>query len=157
MKTDILEYLDAGLDKLDDQYEIAIEWDKKNWVIEILFRLFIENKAQHTLIDQKSVESDFEVIEFIDGIALYNPAKGQVAEDDFLATFEIDGKKGVEKRLLDAILAYLPEVIEDTEDSLIDFMNDEEAEDFVSTFDETRFDDILSEFTDSTMIPYPKF
>lgn len=89
MKTNILTYLDDALTKKVSDYDVALDWDKKNHTIEIVLRLFAENKEKLTIDDATGVESEEEIIEFEDGILLFNPAKSKFNEADYLAFFTL--------------------------------------------------------------------
>uniref|UniRef100_UPI00292CA9AD DUF3013 family protein n=1 Tax=Enterococcus faecium TaxID=1352 RepID=UPI00292CA9AD len=52
-KKDLLTYLDEIIEKQVTDYDVALDWDTKNHTIEIVVRLFAENKAQFE-IDRKS-------------------------------------------------------------------------------------------------------
>ncbi len=50
-KKDLLTYLDEIIEKQVTDYDVALDWDTKNHTIEIVVRLFAENKAQFEIDD----------------------------------------------------------------------------------------------------------
>ena len=56
-------------------YDVALDWDTKNHTIEIIVRLFVENKAHFEIDDAEGVVSEEDVIEFEDGILIIQSTK----------------------------------------------------------------------------------
>ena len=84
-KENLLDYLDQAIEKTITDYDVALDWDTKNHTIEIIVRLFAENKAHFEIDDAEGVVSEEDVIEFEDGILLFNPQKSNFDEADYLA------------------------------------------------------------------------
>lgn len=72
-KMNLLAYLDEQIEKKINNYDIALDWDTKNHTIEIIVRLFAENNANLEIDDAEGIISEEEIIEFEDGILLYDP------------------------------------------------------------------------------------
>lgn len=147
-------YLDNYLNKKIPDYEIALDWDTKNHTIEIIFRLYAENKEQIEINDVDGVASD-EIIEFEDGILLYDPKKSQFDAEDFLVTIPYEGKKGLPENQLRGIVDYLKDVLDDGQSDLLDFLTSD-AEVFELTWDAKKFQSYIKEDPKS-YIPYPSY
>lgn len=159
-KETMLSYLDTQLTKKMDEYEVALDWDTKNHTIEVVIRLFAENKTQLTVDDAAGVTSEEEIIEFEDGILFYDQTKSKFDAEDYLATIGFEGKKGVTKAVINALIRYLPEVLTKGQDDLMDFLVAEEVEVFELEFDEAILDAYITEETDhakTTFLPYPSY
>ncbi|WP_430610294.1 DUF3013 family protein [Enterococcus sp. DIV0876] len=160
-KETILTYLDQRLTKQITEYDVAIDWDAKNHTIELVLRLFAENPAHQKIDDVQGVASEEEIIEFEDGILLYDPKKSTFDEADFLAVIPYEGKKGIKKALLDGLVDYLNEILSEGESDLLDFLNDD-AEDalFELKFDEHAWIEKVTKYQTKdgdTLIPYPSY
>lgn len=160
MKTNILTYLDEALTKKVSDYDVALDWDKKNHTIEIVLRLFAENKEKLTIDDATGVESEEEIIEFEDGILLFNPAKSKFNEADYLAVLPYEGKKGMAKAMLDGLVDYLKDVLDKGQSDLLDFLTDESAAVFELTFDYDVLFALMNSYkakNGDSYIPYPTY
>ncbi|HCE12827.1 DUF3013 family protein [Enterococcus sp.] len=160
-KETILTYLDQRLTKQITEYDVAIDWDAKNHTIELVLRLFAENPAHQKIDDADGVASEEDIIEFEDGILLYDPQKSSFNEADFLAVIPYEGKKGSRKALLDGLVDYMKEILSEGESDLLDFLNDD-AEDavFELRFDEQAWLEKVAKYQTKdgdTMIPYPSY
>jgi len=107
------------------------------------------------------VASEEDIIEFEDGILLYDPQKSSFNEADFLAVIPYEGKKGSRKALLDGLVDYMKEILSEGESDLLDFLNDD-AEDavFELRFDEQAWLEKVAKYQTKdgdTMIPYPSY
>ncbi|MGM0238817.1 DUF3013 family protein [Enterococcus sp. AZ103] len=147
-------YLDNYLNKTIPDYEIALDWDTKNHTIEIIFRLYAENKEQIEISDVDGVASD-EIIEFEDGILLYDPKKSQFDAEDYLATIPYEGKKGLPENHLRGIVDYLKEVLDDGQSDLLDFLTSD-AEVFELTWNTEKYQTYIKGDANS-YIPYPSY
>ena len=157
-KETMLTYLDAQLSKNLTDYEVAIDWDSKNHTIELIIRLWAENKDQLLLDDFAGIESEEEVIEFEDGILLYDPKKSQFDPDDYLATLAFEGKKGMKAEQLAGLVDYLKEVLDDGQSDLLDFLDlDNEEAVFELHFDQKRLEEYILKNANPRYIPYPSY
>jgi hypothetical protein len=149
-KTDFLKYLEEKIDNNNSDYDFALSWDKKNKRVELSARIFAENKVHLTIDDEFDTESSEEVIEFVDTVVFYDETK-EKAPEDCLAAIPYDGKKGVTRAQLDAVMTTLVETLDDGQSDLLDFVSDQ---DFVNNQDFVRNQEELaklSQMTDSEM------
>lgn len=157
-KETMLSFLDTQLTKKMDDYEVAIDWDGRNHTIELVFLLFAENKEQLLLDDAVGVESEEEVIEFEDGILLYDPAKSKIEKDDYLACLPYAGKKGMRQSELAGLVDYIKEILDEGQSNLLDFLEQEETEVFELTFDAERYAACVANYKGKDqLIPYPSY
>ncbi|MGM0214774.1 DUF3013 family protein [Enterococcus sp. AZ109] len=156
-KETMISYLDAYLGKKIPDYELNLDWDTRNRTFEIAFRLYAENKQQIELDDVDGVASEEEIIEFEDAILLADPEKSTVDPEEYLAVISYEGKKGMKKAQLKAVVDYLREVIEEGQSDLLDFLADD-SEDavFELTWSDEEFKKRIRT-NDETYLPYPKF
>lgn len=93
----------------------------KNHTIEIVVRLFAENKAQFEIDDAEGIVSQEPIIEFEDGVLLFNPQKSVFDERNYLAVIPYEGKKGLAKSVADSLVEYLNEVLAQGQSDLLIF------------------------------------
>lgn len=160
-KETMLTYLDQRLTKKITDYDVALDWDRRNHTIEIVFRLFAENQEQLQIDDVEGVASQEEIIEFEDGILLFDPQKSTFDESDYLAAIPYEGKKGIQQAILDGLVDYLKDVLDQGQSDLLDFLEeDSEAEVFELKWDHALLMDLMTAYQrrdGATMIPYPSF
>lgn len=156
-KETMLTYLDKQLTKKITEYDVAIDWDARNHTAEIILRLFAENNNGATIDDVEGIASEEEIIEFEDGILLFNPLKSSFDEEDYLVEIPFEGKKGIAKNVLDGLVDYLQEILDQGQSDLLDFLADEEEEVFELHFSEQKFQDYVDKYTDTSYLPYPSY
>mgnify|MGYP001220160665 CR=1 FL=1 len=157
VKETMISYLDAYLGKKIPEYELNLDWDTRNRTFEVAFRLYAENKQQIELDDVDGVASEEEIIEFEDAILLFDPEKSTVDPEEYLAVIPYEGKKGMKKAQLTAVVDYLREVIEEGQSDLLDFLADDSDDAvFELTWSAEEFQK-HSKTNDETYLPYPKF
>lgn len=159
-KPTILTYLDQQLTKKITEYDVALDWNTKNHSIEVVFRLFAENSAHEQIDDASGTLSEEEIIEFEDGILLFNPEKTVVDEEDYLAVIPYEGKKGIKQSILDGLVDYLNEVLNEGQSDLLDFLTDEEQEIFELKWSDTAFNEAVQNYQTAdgdTYIAYPSY
>ncbi|HBK5863531.1 TPA: 50S ribosomal protein L11 methyltransferase [Enterococcus faecium] len=127
-KKDLLTYLDEIIEKQVTDYDVALDWDTKNHTIEIVVRLFAENKAQFEIDDAEGIVSQEPIIEFEDGVLLFNPQKSVFDERNYLAVIPYEGKKGLAKSVADSLVEYLNEVLAQGQSDLLDFLDEDDDE-----------------------------
>lgn len=154
-KETMLSYLDEKLEKFP--YDTAIDWDTRNHTIEIVCRLFGENKEQLAIDDAEGVLSEEEVIMFEDGVLIYDKHKSNFDKEDYLAAIPFNGKKGLEKAVIDALLLYLKEVLDQGQDELLDFLADDEQEIFELKWDTEYFARLTADKIGGEKLPYPSY
>ena len=74
-KYGFLDILDEEL-KNNFSYDYEINWDKKNFAVEVNFLLEVENKEGLALTDANQIESEENIL-FEDGMIFYNPDKSK--------------------------------------------------------------------------------
>lgn len=160
-KKTMVSYLAEELESQLADYEVGLDWDRKNHSVEIIFRLFAENPAKLQLDDADGVTSEEEVIEFEDGILLVDPKKSKHDPKDYLAVYPYEGKKGLRQGELDALVSYLQEVLDEGLSDLLDFLNspDEGDDIFELKWDREAFRALVAEKTKKAQdyLPYPSY
>lgn len=161
-KKTMVSYLEEQLASQLTDYEVGLDWDRKNHSIEIIFRLFAENPASIALDDVDGVISDEAVIEFEDGILLVDPQKSKYDAADYLAVYPYEGKKGLREGKLAALVSYLKDVLDEGLSDLLDFLNspaDETEEFFELKWDREVFKALVAEKikTGNEYLPYPSY
>jgi hypothetical protein len=159
-KYTMLTYLDQQLTKNITEYDVALDWHTKNHSIEVVFRLFAENSGHEQIDDVAGTLSEEEIIEFEDGILLYNPEKTIVDEEDYLAVIPYEGKKGIKRSLLDGLVDYLNDVLTEGQSDLLDFLSDERQEVFELKWSEEDFRNTVQKYQKAdgdAYIAYPSY
>ncbi|MDT2828407.1 MAG: DUF3013 family protein [Enterococcus viikkiensis] len=156
-KETMVTYLDNYLNKKIPDYELALDWDTRNHSFEIAFRIYGENKGQIEIDDADGVASEEEIIEFEDAILLVDPDKSKYDADDYLAVIPYEGKKGMKKNELTAVVDYLKDVIDDGQSDLLDFLADDSDEAvFEMNWDDAVFQASIKP-SDSSYLSYPSY
>lgn len=160
-KKDLLTYLDEIIEKQVTDYDVALDWDTKNHTIEIVVRLFAENKAQFEIDDAEGIVSQEPIIEFEDGVLLFNPQKSVFDERNYLAVIPYEGKKGLAKSVADSLVEYLNEVLAQGQSDLLDFLDEDDDE---AVFELHWDNQQLAELVEvkqqneaDTYLPYPSY
>ncbi|HPR81447.1 MAG TPA: DUF3013 family protein [Enterococcus sp.] len=157
-KETLITYLDKQLTKKITEYDTAIDWDAKNHTIELVIRLFAENAAGTVIDDAEGVESEEEIIEFEDGILFYNPQKSRFDEEDYLAVIPYEGKKGIQQAVIDGLVDYLQEVLDQGQSDLLDFLSEENEDEFFELqFSEEALDQAIEKYEEKGYLPYPSY
>lgn len=156
-KETMVTYLDNYLNKKIPDYELALDWDTRNHSFEIAFRIYGENKGQIEIDDADGVASEEEIIEFEDAILLVDPDKSKYDADDYLAVIPYEGKKGMKKNELTAVVDYLKDVIDEGQSDLLDFLADDSDEAvFEMNWDDAIFQASIKP-SDSSYLSYPSY
>lgn len=157
-KDNLLTYLEEQLEKYLGDYDFAIDWNTRQHTVEVIVVLYAENKKANEIEDATGVNTTEDVIEFEDSILIYDPARGDIEQDEYLAVLPYEGKKGMSKRTLIALAKYLRDVLTEGESDLIDFLTDEEADIFELKWDADVFAANLATAGGPTdYVAYPKF
>ncbi|KAF1303420.1 DUF3013 family protein [Enterococcus sp. JM9B] len=158
-KLTMLDYLNEQLTKHLNDYEVALDWDMKNHTIELVIRLFAENPAHLTIDDAEGVASEEAIIEFEDGILLYDPKKSIVDEEEYLTVIPYEGKKGASKAQLKGLVAYLKDVLDQGQSDLLDFLTDEDQEVFELVWEQEKFLEAIEKYPQeqALYVPYPSY
>lgn len=154
-KYGFLDVLQEELEK-NFSYDFEMNWDKKNFAVEVSFILEAENKAGIDLVDEDEVESS-ENIEFEDAVIFYNPAKSHHFDmADYLAAIPYS-EKGLSQEFLAYFVAFLQEAADQGLDDLMDFLADDEAEEFSIKWDAEKFAAGQAELAETAFFKYPRY
>ncbi len=156
-KENMLDYLENSLITSFGDREFAIDWDVREHRIEVLFRLFTENKKGNVIEDESGVQSEEAYIEFEDSLVFYSTDKKTPSKEDYLTIIPFDRKKGIEKGIIEAVTTYLNDVLVDGEVDLLDFLTDESIESFELIWNEEDFNQVKKEYPNKTYVSYPKY
>lgn len=150
-------FLDILQEKLEKYftYDFEINWDKKNFAVEVSFLLEAENAAGIDLVDADGVESDENIV-YEDVVIFYNPVKSQVSASDYLATIPYTDK-GLSAEFLTYFAQFLQVTADTGLDDLMDFLVDENAEEFAVNWANDSFVSGLSELTETEFFKYPRY
>lgn len=154
-KYGFLSVLEKELDKRF-QYDYAINWDKKNHAVEVSFILEAQNSQRIQTLDKDGLLSD-EDIALEEFILFYNPQKSQFDSDDYLVALPFDTKKGLSQEFLAYFSEFLNEVATQGLDDMIDFLLDEDMEEFSMTWDSEAFVEGCDKLEETIFYPYPRY
>ncbi|MBF0787563.1 MULTISPECIES: DUF3013 family protein [unclassified Streptococcus] len=150
------------LDVLDQKmeqgfpYDFEMEWDKKNHSVEVAFLLEVENKAGIETVDDEG-NTTTEDIFFEEVVLFYNPLKSRVKEEDYLVAIPYEPKKGLSSEFIAYFVAFLAETAEKGLDDLMDFLADDEAEEFAIAWDKEAFEAGRVKLAERDFFPYPRY
>ncbi len=133
-KFGFLDVLEEVLEK-GFTYDFEMNWDKRNFAVEVSFLLEAENSSGALLTDAEGVESAENIV-YEDAVLFYNPAKSRFDENDYLATIPY-GEKGL--------------------DDLMDFLADEAAEEFSVNWDKEAFENGIADLSETDFYKYPRY
>lgn len=74
-----------------------------------------------------------------------------------MAVLPFEGKKGLQQAMIDGLVDYLQEVLDQGQSDLLDFLSDEEAESFELSFSEEEFKAAVANYSNKNYIPYPSY
>lgn len=150
-------FLDVLQDELEKRftYNFEMNWDKRNFAVEVSFLLEVENTAGVALTDVEGVESA-ENIEYEDTVIFYNPTKSHFDEEDYLAAIPYTDK-GFSAEFLAYFAEFLQDIVDQGLDDLMDFLADETAEEFTVNWQVEKFARGLSELTETEFYKYPRY
>lgn len=159
-KATMLTYLDQQITKKVTEYDVALDWNRKNHTIEVVFRLFAENTMHEQIDDVQGTVSEEEIIEFEDSILFYNPDKSFLADEEFLAAIPYEGKKGIKQSMLDGFVDYLNDVLTEGQSDLLDFLTGEGQDIFELRWSQEAFEEAVQKYQKAdgdTYIAYPSY
>lgn len=145
------EELEAHMD-----YDFAMDWQKKNHALEVTFIIEAQNQSGVETIDDQG-EASGEDIVFEDYVLFYNPAKSKFDAEDYLVTIPYEPKKGLSREFLAYFAEKLNDAATDGLSDLMDFLADEEAQDFAIRWDAQAFEAGKAELTETEFYPYPRY
>ena len=148
-KFGFLDVLEEVLEK-GFSYDFEMNWDKRNFAVEISFLLEAENTSGTLLTDAEGVESDENIV-YEDAIIFYNPAKSSFDENDYLAAIPYTDK-GLSREFLTYFAQFLQESADQGLDDLMDFLADESVEEFSVKWDKEAFESGLSGLSETCLL-----
>ncbi|MTB63488.1 DUF3013 family protein [Streptococcus sp. zg-86] len=154
-KYGFLDVLDQKMEK-DFPYDFEINWDKKNHAVEVAFLLEVENQAGIETVDDEGNRTTEDIF-FEEAVLFYNPLKSTVQEEEYLATIPYEQKKGLSSEFLAYFVEFLAETAEKGLDDLMDFLADEEAEEFAIVWDKEAFENGRAALQEKDFHPYPRY
>ncbi len=153
-KFGFLDILEEELEK-GFSYDFEMNWDKRNFAVEVSFLLEVENAAGVDVVDADGVESA-ENIMYEDAVIFYNPAKSRFDEADYLAAIPYS-EKGLSREFMDYFTQFLQETADQGLDELMDFLADDEAEAFSVKWDADHFASGLTALSETEFYKYPRY
>ncbi len=154
-KFGFLSVLEEELDK-HLEYDFAMDWDKKNHAVEVVFVLEAHNGAGVETVDEEGEVSTDDII-FEDAVLFYNPAKSRFDANDYLAAIPYEPKKGLSREFLAYFAEFLNDAATEGLSDLMDFLADEEAEEFAITWDAEAFENGRAELKETEFYGYPRY
>lgn len=154
-KFGFLSVLEEELDKHLD-YDFAMDWDKKNHAVEVIFVLEAQNGTGVETVDEEG-EVSAEDIVFEDAVLFYNPTKSKFDADDYLATIPYEPKKGLSREFLAYFADFLNEAATEGLSDLMDFLADEKAEEFAIAWNSEAFENGRAELEEKEFYGYPRY
>lgn len=154
-KYGFLSVLEEELEK-HFRYDFAINWDKKNHAVEVSFILEIQNIKGIETLDLDGVLSN-EDIALEEFVLFYNPQKTHFSPEDYLVAIPYDAKKGFSREYLAYFAEVLNDVADDGLDGMLDFLADEESEEFEMIWDSEGFTKGLGNLKEGISHPYPRY
>lgn len=151
-------FLDVLMEVLDRDfhYDYELNWDKRNHAVELSFVLEAENKAGIETLDADG-QLTAEDILFEESLLFYNPSKSRFNEEDYLLALPYLAKKGFSREFLTYLVDFLNQTADQGLDDLLDFLADEEAEEFAITWDAEAFEKGRAELVETEFYPYPRY
>ncbi|QDK70307.1 DUF3013 family protein [Lactococcus protaetiae] len=153
-KFGFLDILQEELEK-NFNYDFEINWDKRNFAVEVSFLLEAENPSRLTVTDADGVSSDDNIV-VEDVVIFYNPVKSKFDAEDYLTAFPYP-PKGLSAEFLSYFAQFLQETADAGLDDLMDFLTDDEAEEFAVKWDADSFQVGLSALTETEFFKYPRY
>ncbi|MGT2923616.1 DUF3013 family protein [Streptococcus caviae] len=154
-KYGFLSVLEEELDKHLD-FDFAMDWQKKNHAVEVTFILEAQNADSVETIDDRGEVSSEDIV-FEDYVLFYNPEKSQFTAEDYLVSIPYEPKKGLSREFLAYFAQFLNETASEGLSDLMDFLADDEAEDFAIAWDSAAFDQGRAELKEREFYPYPRY
>lgn len=154
-KYGFLSVLEEELDKHLD-FDFAMDWQKRNHAVEVTFILEAQNADSVETIDDKGEVSSEDIV-FEDYVLFYNPQKSQFDADDYLVSIPYEPKKGLSREFLAYFAQFLNDTAAEGLSDLMDFLADDEAEEFAIAWDSAAFDQGRAELKEREFYPYPRY
>jgi len=149
-----LDILDQQLDQ-NFTYDSEMNWDKRNFAVEVSFLLEAENPEGLSLTDADGVESEENIL-YEDAVLFYNPVKSKFDPEDYLAAIPYP-PQGLSEEFLAYFVSFLQETADKGLDDLMDFLSDDEAEEFSLAFDQEAFESGKAALSETKFYKYPRY
>jgi hypothetical protein len=143
-KYGFLDVLQEELDK-NFSYDYEINWDKKNFAVEVSYMLEIPNK-----------EFPEDPIYFEDAVIFYNPEKSKFDGDDYLTGIGYNPKTGLSREFINYFANFLQDTADNELDDIMDFMDSDEEE-FTGKWDDVAFEAGVAALEEGERFPYPRY
>lgn len=159
----LLDYIGDKMDSLSFDGDLDLNWDKEAHVFELEITMYVEAPGSFEVEDQDGQSIEEGEVDYSDAILFYDKTRmnGADYQDNYLAIFGFDGKKGMPQATLDALFIYLQKLLDDGQSDLFDFVDGTSKEDtFELNFDGPKYEAILAEQPASAQannVPYPKY
>ncbi|MCD2255794.1 DUF3013 family protein [Agrilactobacillus fermenti] len=160
------DYLYDGIQRLDFDGTIELNWDQQVHVFEVLLTMEAQNTSGEVLTltdnDQTPTQPG-EAVQYQDAVLFYDQTKLNGADftDDYLVTLPFDGKKGISKATVDAFLITFQDVLDDGLSDLMDFLDpNSKAETFLLQWHADEFQTTLENRPTSDkqiFLAYPRY
>lgn len=152
-KYGFLDVLEEELNK-NFSYDFEMNWDKRNFAVEVSFLLEAANPDGVILSDADGVESEENVL-YEDAVIFYNPNKSKISDQDYLAGVAYS-EKGLSREYISYFVEFLQEAADNGLDALIDFLKSDDEE-FMLEFDQEKFEAGLQGLEETTFFKYPRY
>lgn len=154
-KHGFLDILQEELDKAFP-YDYELNWDKRNHAVELAFLLEVQNAAGVETVDDEGNSTSDDIL-FEEAVLFYNPVKTQFDAADYLTAIPYLPKKGFSREFLAYFAGFLKETAEQGLDDLMDFLADEEAEEFEMSWNGESFENGRADLDEGAFYPYPRY
>ena len=152
-KNGFLDILDKAMVK-NFSYDYEINWDKRNFAVELSFLLEAENPEQVEVEDVDGQDSNENIL-YEDVVIFYNPVKSKFDAEDYLAAIPYP-PQGLSQEFLGYFSQFLQETADQGLDNLIDFLSNDEEE-FSVKFDKKAFEEASSKLEETKFYKYPRY
>ncbi len=150
-----LEKLMEVLDK-NFRYDYELNWDKRQHTIELSFLLEAHNPKGVETIDANG-QTTTEDIFFEEALLFYHPTKSHFHPEDYLVALPYLPKKGFSQEFLTYLVDFLNQTADQGLDDLLDFLEDDQAQEFVINWDAQLFEAGKSALVEGEFFPYPRY
>ena len=145
--------LDEALNQ-DFHYDYEMNWDKKNFAIEVSFLLEVENTQNVELVDADGEKNEDNIL-YEDTVLFYNPTKTEFDEKQYLAALPYD-EMGLSREFIAFFVQFLQDTVDTGLSSLMDFLeNDDEA--FEIAWDANAFEEGDEKLVETEFLKYPRY
>ncbi|WP_461218258.1 DUF3013 family protein [Lapidilactobacillus salsurivasis] len=158
---DILSYLDEQIEQSDFPGDLNINWDKKIRSFEI--EILMTGQTNELEIEDQEGDTQAEEVSYDDAILIYDDQKIDGADyaENYLATVPFSGRQGIEKAVLQGLMAYLGDVLDDGMNDFLDFLDpDLEVATFQLAWSQPAFEAAVAAAREngaSGFYAYPKY